>query len=188
MIFKASLFSVLTSVWASFARSIFWAFAQTLSLGTARAWFDLSLSFASLSVKWRAKKFVFIIVLIMWSYGVKQKRNILLLQSWALTHRFRSSLCRVFPCFLLRPHPAVIVPSLTKARFTIGDEGTLLGLNTWERVSHRNGRAGTSGYGMMVEICRRKDINIRKGNGKSAVRKDRIPKIDTVIKIKKCLC
>ena len=76
-----------------------------------------------------------------------------LLQSCALTQRFRSSLWRVLPCFLmLLPQPAVIVPSLEKARFTIGDEGTLLGLNTWEPVSHRNGRDGTSGYGIKSKL------------------------------------
>lgn len=46
------------------------------------------------------------------------------------------------PCFLiLLPQPAVIVPSLENALFIIGDEGTLLGLNKSEPVSHRNRRA-----------------------------------------------
>lgn len=68
----------------------------------------------------------------------------LLLQSCELAQRFRSSDCKVFPlpCFLmLLPQPAVIVPSLENARFIIGDEGTLLGLNKSEPVSHRNRRA-----------------------------------------------
>jgi len=72
----------------------------------------------------------------------------LLLQSCELAHRFRSSVCRVFPlpCFLmLLPHPAVIVPRREKARFTIGEEGTLLGLNTSEPVSHRNREAAPQG-------------------------------------------
>jgi len=57
----------------------------------------------------------------------------------------------VLPCFLiLLPHPAVIVPSREKARFTIGDEGTLLGLNTSEPVSHRN--RGAAPQGMEVEF------------------------------------
>lgn len=42
---------------------------------------------------------------------------------------------------MLLPQPAVIVPSLENARFIIGDEGTLLGLNKSEPVSHRNRRA-----------------------------------------------
>jgi len=46
---------------------------------------------------------------------------------------------------MLLPHPAVIVPSREKARFTIGDEGTLLGLNTSEPVSHRNRGAAPQG-------------------------------------------
>lgn len=67
-----------------------------------------------------------------------------LLQSCELAQRLRSSVCNVFPlpCFLmLLPQPAVIVPSLENARFIIGDEGTLLGLNKSEPVSHRNRRA-----------------------------------------------
>jgi len=46
---------------------------------------------------------------------------------------------------MLLPHPAVIVPRREKARFTIGDEGTLLGLNTSEPVSHRNRGAAPQG-------------------------------------------
>jgi hypothetical protein len=46
---------------------------------------------------------------------------------------------------MLLPHPAVIVPRREKARFTIGDEGTLLGLNTWKPVSHRNRGAAPQG-------------------------------------------
>lgn len=85
-----------------------------------------------------------------------------LLQSCELAHRFRSSLCRVWPlpCFLiLLPHPAVIVPNREKARFTIGDEGTLLGLNTSEPVSHRN--RGAALQGMETEFM---DSSRRNGN------------------------
>lgn len=39
---------------------------------------------------------------------------------------------------MLLPHPAVIVPNRENALFTIGDDGTLLGLNISEPVSHRN--------------------------------------------------
>lgn len=39
---------------------------------------------------------------------------------------------------ILRPQPAVIVPNRENALFTIGDDGTLLGLNISEPVSHRN--------------------------------------------------
>lgn len=56
----------------------------------------------------------------------------------------------------------MIVPSREKARFTIGDEGTLLGLNTSEPVSHRN--RGAAPQGMEVEftgISRRDKDNSR---------------------------
>lgn len=53
---------------------------------------------------------------------------------------------------MLLPHPAVIVPNREKARFTIGDEGTLLGLNTSEPVSHRN--RGAALQGMEMEFTR----------------------------------
>lgn len=50
-------------------------------------------------------------------------------QSWLLLHFFLSSAdnCCVF-CFLIDlPQPAVIVPNLENALFTIGELGTLLG-------------------------------------------------------------
>lgn len=53
----------------------------------------------------------------------------------------------------------MIVPNREKARFTIGDEGTLLGLNTSEPVSHRN--RGAAPQGMETEFT---DILRKNGN------------------------
>lgn len=54
---------------------------------------------------------------------------VLLEQSCEDAHFFLSSVCNVEFCRLRidRPHPAVIVPRREKARFTIGEEGTLFG-------------------------------------------------------------
>lgn len=59
----------------------------------------------------------------------KEGEECLLEQSCEDAHFFLSSACSVEFCRLRidRPHPAVIVPKREKARFTIGDDGTLFG-------------------------------------------------------------
>lgn len=61
---------------------------------------------------------------------------------------------------MLLPHPAVIVPNREKARFTIGDEGTLLGLNISEPVSHRKRGAALEGLEMELIL---EDFTLKQG-------------------------
>lgn len=71
------------------------------------------------------------------------------MQSCVLDHLLRSSLCKVL-CFrklFWGKKAEVIVPSRENARLTIGEDGTLLGLNISEPVSHRNRKSALKGLG-----------------------------------------
>ena len=135
--------------------STFCTSAQTLSRGTANEWPILSLSLTSLSEiiyffndeDYRKK--------VLLSFRIEN----LLLQSCELAQRLRSSPDNV-PCFL-RPQP-VIDPRRENARVIMGDDGTLLGLNRSEPVSHRN--CATALLGTRRERETRKTLNNKDSN------------------------
>lgn len=113
---------MLNSVCANLARSTFWASAHTDNRGTAN-WPDcLSLSDDLLSLSIGKKLLDFL--------KIYPKLSLLLEQSCDEAHFFLSSVVSCVFCWRLRierPQPAVIVPNREKARFTIGELGTLFG-------------------------------------------------------------